>query len=189
MDRPWYAHYDPGVPHHIEYPDLTLPELFERTAREHPAQVATIFHNRKMTYGELQRQIEAFAANLQAIGVRPGDRVAIMLPNVPQFVVAFFGALRAGAVVVPTNPLYMHHELEHQLADSGVTAIVTLDPLFGKVQSVLPATQIRIVVVADVGAALPLHLRPLFALKQRRQGLRRVKRGALTQGRVASTHD
>jgi long-chain acyl-CoA synthetase len=89
-----------------------------------------------------------------------------MLPNVPQFVVAFFGALRAGAVVVPVNPLYTPHELEHQLADAGAEVLVTLDLLFPRGQAALPATSIRRVLLTGIGAALPRHLRPLYALRQ-----------------------
>jgi long-chain acyl-CoA synthetase len=179
VDHPWYAHYDPGVTPHLSYPDITLSDLFTQTAERHPDRAATVFHGRKLTYRQLRLKIEAFAAGLHALGIRPGERIAIMLPNVPQFVIAFYGALRAGAVVVPTNPLYMHHELEHQLADSGASAVVTLDQLFGKVQAVLPSTQIRTVIVTGVEEALPRHLQPLFTLKQRRQGQRRVRRGGI----------
>lgn len=102
-----------------------------------------------------------------------------MLPNLPQFPVAFYGTLAAGAVVVPTNPLYTQHELEHQLADAGATVVVTLDQLFGRLQGALPSTQVRAVIVTDIAAALPPHLRPLFALKMRKQGLRRVRTGGV----------
>jgi long-chain acyl-CoA synthetase len=181
VNRPWLAHYDPGVLAQLDYPDLTLPHLFRQTAERFPDRLATVFHDRKLTYRQLQASIEAFAANLQALGIRRGERVAVMLPNVPQFIVAFFGAIRVGAIVVPTNPLYMHHELEHQLADSGASAIVTLDQLFPKVQAVLPSTRVRAVVVTGIEEALPRHLQPLFILKQRRQGVRRVRRGGIVQ--------
>lgn len=179
MNRPWVAHYDPGVPPTLDYPPISLPELFERTARQHPERVATIFHGAKLRYRQLQEQIDAFASGLRACGLKPGDRLALMLPNVPQFIVAFYGALKAGAVVVPTNPLYTQHELEHQLADAEATAIVTVDQLFGRLQAALPYTQMRLVVVAGIRAALPRHIRPLYSLKQWRGGVRAVRRGGV----------
>jgi long-chain acyl-CoA synthetase len=181
VDRPWLAHYDPGVPAHIDYPDITLPQLFQRTAERYPDRTCTIFHGRKISYRETQRQIEAFAAGLRRLGIRRGDRVALMLPNVPQFVVAYFGALHAGAVVVPTNPLYTRPELEHQLEDAGATAIVTLDLLFGRLEAALPGTHLRTVVVAGVEEALPPHLRLPYLLKQRRMGVRRVRPGGVVR--------
>jgi long-chain acyl-CoA synthetase len=181
VDRPWLSHYDPGVPASIDYPQISLPELVSRTAGRYPDRVATVFRGRKLRYRDLDRAAAAFAAGLIDLGIQPGERVALMLPNVPQYVVAFFGALRAGAVVVPTNPLYTQPELEHQLADAGAAAVVTLDQLFGKVQAALPATRVRSVIVGGVGAALPLHLRPLYATKMARQGGRRVRPGGIVR--------
>jgi long-chain acyl-CoA synthetase len=179
VDRPWLSHYDPGVRAVLDYPDITLPQLFDQAVERHPERVATIFHDAKTRYRDLKRQIDAFAAGLQQRGIRPGDRVAVMLPNVPQFLIAFFGALRAGAIVVPTNPLYTTHELEHQLRDSGAVAVVTLDQLFGALQAALPSTQVRTVIVAGVGPVLPRRLRPFFALQQRHQGVRGVRPGGI----------
>lgn len=179
MDRPWYAHYDANVPRSIDYPDLTLPQLFARTAGQYPERVATIFSGKKLRYRDLKRQIDSFAAGLRSLGVHPGDRVAIMLPNVPQFMVAFYGALQAGAVVVPTNPLYTQHELEHQLGDAVVSVVVTLDQLFPKVQMALPYTQVRTVICTGIGEALPVQLQPIYAIKRRRQGVRLVKQAGI----------
>jgi long-chain acyl-CoA synthetase len=179
VNRPWVAHYDPGVPPSLDYPRITLPQLFERTAQRYPDRVATIFHGARLRYRQLQQQIDAFASGLQASGLKRGDRLALMLPNVPQFLVAFYGALKAGVVVVPTNPLYTKHELEHQLADSGATAIVTLDQLFNQVQAALPYTQVSLVVVAGIGQALPRHVQPLYGLQQWRAGVHAVRRGGV----------
>lgn len=179
MDRPWVAHYDPGVPAHIEYPDVSLPELLASTARRFPRRTATVFHGKKLSYGEIDARAGAFAAGLRRLGIGPGDRVALLLPNVPQYVIAFFGILRAGAVVVPTNPLYTQHELEHQLDDAGAIAIVTLDQLFDRVQAALPYTQISTVIVTGIGEALPMYLRPLLAAKQRREGVHAVRRAGI----------
>lgn len=179
MDRPWYAHYDLEVPRSIDYSDITLPQLFEHTATRNPDRVVTIFSGKKLRYRDVKRQIDSFAAGLRALGVQPGERVAIMLPNMPQFLVAFYGALQAGAVVVPTNPLYTPHELEHQLGDAGVCVVVTLDQLFPTVQMALPYTQVRVVICAGIGDALPVQLQPIYAVKRRRQGVHLVKRAGM----------
>ncbi|MGH2448655.1 MAG: AMP-binding protein, partial [Chloroflexota bacterium] len=179
MERSWVAHYDPGVPAQLDYPSLTLPQLFDASAAENSGRAATIFHGARLTYGQLKGQIDRFAGGLRRLGIVPGDRVAIDLPNLPQFVVAFYGTLRAGAVAVPTNPLYTQHELAYQLADSGARAVVTLDRLFPTLQAALPETRVQTVVVTDVAAALPRHLRLLGRLHQRREGIRRIPSGGI----------
>src|SRR5262249_14887968 len=126
-ERPWFRHYDPGVPRTQAYPAIPLQRFLTDTAAKYPHAVATVFvavvaHRileSSLTYAELDRLADSFAASLQRLGVQKGDRVALLLPNCPQFVIAFFGALRAGAVVVPCNPLYTAPELGRQLADSG----------------------------------------------------------------------
>ena len=179
MNRPWIEHYDPGVEPLLDYPAISLPELFDRTAERYPDRVATIFHGARLRYRQLQERIDAFAQGLRASGIRPGDRVALMLPNIPQFIVAFYGILKAGGVVVPTNPLYTQRELEHQLSDAGATAIITLDQLFVRVGAALPYTQIHTVIVTGIGQALPRRLQPLYTLKQWREGVRAVRRGGV----------
>lgn len=181
MNRPWVAHYDPHVDPDPLIPDISLPELFDRTALRFPSRTATIFHDARLTYAQLKNRIDAFAASLLDSGVHPGDRIAVMLPNIPQFLIAFFGALRAGAVVVPTNPLYTSHELEHQLADSGTSVIVTLDQFFPTVQTALSATDVRCVILTNIGAALPHHLRFLHSVQQRRQGVHSVHPGGIVR--------
>jgi len=126
IDRPWQSHYDDGVPSTLAYPDVPLHAFLDETARHSPDAVATIFFDATLTYRELSREADAFAAGLQTLGVRKGDRVALILPNCPQYVIAFYGALRAGAAVVPCNPLYTAPELRHQLADAGAAVAVVL---------------------------------------------------------------
>ncbi|HZU12395.1 MAG TPA: long-chain fatty acid--CoA ligase [Chloroflexota bacterium] len=179
MDRPWLAHYDAGVRASLAYPDLTLPAFFDATAGRYGDRVATVFHDAKLTYRRLKGRIDRFAAGLLDAGIRPGDRVAVMLPNLPQFLVAFFGTLRAGAIVVPTNPLYTAHELEHQLSDADAAAIVTLNHFFPRVEAALPNTDVRCVVVTDVVSALPARLQPFYGLRDRRAGGRRIAAGGV----------
>jgi long-chain acyl-CoA synthetase len=177
----WEAAYDPGVLRHLTYPNLTLHALLERTAREHPSTVATVFGgavagrcvDSAMTYRELDEQADRFAAGLQRHGVRKGDRVAIVLPNCPQFVYSFYGALKAGAVVVPTNPLYTVRELHNQLGDSGARVVVVLSRLYPQVAEAAIGTNVERIVVTNVKEHFPLALRVLFtALRERKEGHR-----------------
>src|SRR5215468_8933194 len=101
---PWLNSYQEGVPAHLDIPDKPLPWLLDQAARLHPNYTAITFYGTKITYAQLSNLANRFAIGLQRLGLQKGDRVALALPNIPQFPIAFFGALRAGAVVVPTNP-------------------------------------------------------------------------------------
>src|SRR5688500_5255814 len=125
--KPWLAHYDPGVPHSLApYPDKTLLDYLAPLARDHGGKPALLFKGTSYSYGELEAQSDAFAAALVAQGIRQGDRVALLLPNCPQFFVAEFGAWKAGAIVVPLNPIYSERELEATLASTGAVLVVAL---------------------------------------------------------------
>lgn len=133
MDRPWLRHYDPGVPATLSYPEMALFGLLEESARTFPNRPAIVLAGPKfsatLTYRQLDGQANRFANALIPLGVRPGDRVALHLPNLPQFAVCFYGALKAGAVVVPVNPLYTVRELARVLKDAEPRVIVTLSRL------------------------------------------------------------
>ena len=105
-DKPWLAHYDTGVPHEIAIPSITLPELLEQSARQFPDAPAISFYGKTISYIELDTLVSRFAGALLRSGVHPGERIVLVLPNVPQAVICYYGVLRAGAVVVLTNPLY-----------------------------------------------------------------------------------
>ena len=130
--KTWHRFYDPGVPPLLEFEDITLPGFLERSAAEYPDATALIFLNRTMTYRELQADVDRFAAALARLGVGPGIRVAVQLPNLPQTVIAFYAALSLGATVVMTNPLYVEREIEHQWNDAGCTVAVVADFLFDR---------------------------------------------------------
>ena len=139
MEKPWLSFYEPEGPRSIDYPREPLHEMLERTTQKYPDKIAVKLILRylgpvrlggTMTYRELLENVNRFAAALHALGVRKGDRVAIMLPNLPQFVTAFFSALKVGAIVVNTNPTYTSRELEHQFADSGCETVVILFVFF-----------------------------------------------------------
>jgi long-chain acyl-CoA synthetase len=182
LPHQWEAAYDPGVPRHLAYPRIPLHALLERTAREHPDALATIFGgyalgrclDRSMTYRELDERADRFAAGLERLGIMKGDRVALVLPNCPQFVYCFYGALKAGVIVVPTNPLYTVRELRHQLADSGARAAVVLSKLYERVAEAAVGTDVRDIIVTNIKEHFPRTLRILFTLTRERTEGHRV---------------
>lgn len=132
QSRPWLRAYPAQVPPALQYPEEPLYALLERAAERHGDVEATIFFGARMTYRELRDQSRRLAAGLQEMGVKKGDRVAIMLPNCPQAIIAYYGALMAGAIVTQVNPMYTRRELQHQLQDSGATIIIALDLLYSR---------------------------------------------------------
>ena len=176
--RRWTVHYDANVPATLHYPPLALPAFLRETASKHPDATSTIFFDRKRTYASLYRDVRRFAAGLQRLGVRKGDRVALVLPNCPQFLIAFWGALEAGATVVPTNPLYTDREVRQQLADSGAETVVVLSRLYPVVKRARESTRVRNVIVTNIKEEMPPVLRLLFTLaKERKDGHRQPFRG------------
>jgi len=152
MDRIWLKSYPPHVPAEVDPTQLrSLKQLLEETCAEHGERVAFIQMGTQLTYRQLDVLTRAFAAWLQQQGFRKGDRLAIMLPNTLQYPIAMFGALRAGLIVVNTNPLYTAPELLHQLSDSGATVILVLENFAHVLQKVLAGTQVKRVLVTAVG--------------------------------------
>ncbi len=156
--RPWTAHYSAIVPATIALPEQSLAWLLDEAARTSSAFTAIDYYGTQISYGRFLEQAERFARALMRMGIKRGDRVAISLPNIPQFPIAFFGALKAGAVVVPTNPLYTAHELEHQLSDSGAKVIVLLDQLYPNLAEARPRTPVEHVILAGVADYFPTPL-------------------------------
>jgi long-chain acyl-CoA synthetase len=177
-DRPWFRFYEEGVPRTIDVPDVTLPELLDRTAARAPGKVAVRFFLDPrlpvpaLTWAEIRERSLRFATALFQLGVRKGDRVAIMLPNCPEFVVAFYGALRIGAIPVNTNPMYVAREMREQLGDSGCETLVLLDQFFPRLREIHAATRVRRAIVVDVTEGLPWPARALARLAQSRRGER-----------------
>jgi long-chain acyl-CoA synthetase len=171
MSQPiWFQKYEPGVPRELIYPNSPLSQLLEGAAKRHPKRTAIEFLGFTMTYAELLAQAVKFAAALQAQGVTKGERVAIMLPNCPQFVIAFFGTMLAGAIAVNTSPLYVARELEHQLQDSGATTLVMLNlfyPRFEEIQARVPTKR---VIVTGIQDCLRFPKNVLYPIKAKREG-------------------
>jgi long-chain acyl-CoA synthetase len=155
MDRIWLKSYPADVPAEVDPTQLnSLKELVEKACAEYADRVAFIQMGAEITYGQLDQYSRAFAAWLQQTGFKKGDRIAIMLPNTLQYPIALFGALRAGLVVVNTNPLYTAPELQHQLSDSGATAILAIENFAHVLEKVLPHTNVKRVLLTSVGEFL-----------------------------------
>lgn len=168
VTHPWIRYYEQGVPAQIAIPDQPLTWLLDRTASRYPDRTALIYYGTRMSYAQLAQSAHRFATALQRLGVHKGERVAIALPNLPQFPMAFYGALLAGAVVVPTNPLYTEREMQHQLADAGARVLVMLDILYPVVRAVRQQTALEHIILTSPADFLPPVLRALYPLSQRR---------------------
>ena len=167
--KTWHRFYDPGVPPVLEFEDITLPGFLERSAAEYPDATALIFLNRTMTYRELQADVDRFAAALARLGVGPGIRVDVQLPNLPQTVIAFYAALSLGATVVMTKPLYVEREIEHQWNDAGCTVAVVADFLFDRrVAHIREKLAVEHYVIASIPDFLRFPLNLLAPLRLRR---------------------
>lgn len=163
-ERPWLRFYADGVPANVPVPDVPLTQLLDDSAERFSGRKALMFFGRSMTYGKLLKAVNHFAGALRRIGIGRGDRVAMVLPNCPQEVIAFYAILRIGAVVVPTNPLYTASELHHQLADSGTRAVVVFDKAYETVTEAVPGTAVEHIIVTSLTDYLPFIKRELLKL-------------------------
>ncbi len=172
--RPWLDHYDAGVPHSLDpYPKTTLLHYLDKISAHKPDHPALIFKGSTISARELNLQSDAFANALIELGVRPQERVALLLPNTPQFMVAEFGIWKAGAIVVPINPLSAEPELEHVLVNTEAETIIVLTPFYQRLKAVQERTQIHRVIATSIKDHLPPTLRILFTLfKERQEGHR-----------------
>ncbi len=168
--KPWLNNYPEGVSPVIQIPEVPLYALLDETARRYPERTATIFYGGKINYLQLKEAADRFAAAIQRLGVKKGDRVAIMLPNCPQCVIAYYGTLKAGAVAVMTNPLYVERELAHQMKDSGAKVLVALDALYPRIKNVLADTELSSLVFTGIKDYLPFPLNLLYPIKAKKEG-------------------
>jgi len=168
MEKPWFASYDPGVPRSITYPEVPLVYFLTRAAERFPTKPALIYYGRSISYQGLNTLTNRFANALLVNGVKKEDRVALMLPNIPQAVIGYYGTLKAGAIAVEVNPLSAGRELEQQLSDAGVETIVILDRFFPKVQNL--RTPMKRIIVTGAQDFLPFLLRLLYPLKAGKEG-------------------
>lgn len=181
MEKPWFKYYDEGMPRTVEYPRIPLDQFLSTSAAEHPDTVATIFgaavgsqvFDATLTYRQLDRLVNRFAAGLQQQGVKKGDRVAIMLPNCPQFIISAYAVWRIGGIVVCCNPLYVPREIEHLVNDSEAETFIVMSSLYERVKSIRAQTGLRQVIVTNIKEYFPGLLKLLFTLaKEKKEGHR-----------------
>jgi len=162
--RPWITSYAEGVPAEIETPDGSLYDLVAASASEFPTNVALEFFGRTTTYGEMLEQIDRAAEGLRLLGVQKGDPVALVLPNCPQHIVAFYAILRLGAIVVEHNPLYTPRELRHQFEDHGARLVISWDKVVESIQDFPSDVAVETIISVDLTRAMPFTTRALLRL-------------------------
>ena len=174
MEYPWLKNYDEGVPYSLEpYPEQTLLDVVSDTVRQRPNHTALIFKGRRLSYSELEKLSDAFANALVALGVKKGDRVALLLPNSPQSIITQLGIWKAGGIAAPINPLYTEGELERLLNECGAETVVVLTRFYKKVKSLQPRTHVLHIIATNIKEYLPTLLSLLFTLfKEKKEGHR-----------------
>lgn len=169
VEKIWLSSYPTEVPHSIDYEQIPVQELLTRAYKSVPSKVAIHFMGKDMTYKELYESAMKFANYLRVLGVEKGDRVAIMLPNCPQNVIAFYGILMAGGIVVQTNPLYTEREVQYQMADSEAKVIVVMDLLYPRVMKVFNQTSLQHTIVTSIKDYLPFPKNLIYPIIQKKQ--------------------
>jgi len=170
-DRPWFAHYDKGVPRTIDYPKKPLYHFLEEAASKYPDRACTIFKGAVITYKEMNEISDDMAAALVNIGVKKGDRVGIFMPNTPQFLVAYFGILKAGGVVVAVNPTYPPDEVVMPVNDADIEIMFTLTRFYNTLKKVREKSKLKTIIVSNLKETLPPVLRFLFTLlREKKEG-------------------
>lgn len=179
MEKPWIKHYDNGIPAVIDFPQVPIDSFLKDAADKYPDRAAAIFGARvgpllldgNLTYKELNGAVDRFASGLQKMGVKKGDRVAIMLPNCPQFIIAAYALWRIGAVVVCCNPLYVQREIEYLINDSGARAFIVMSSLYERVKGIRKNTCLEKVIVTNIKEYFPSSLKFLFGLtREKKEG-------------------
>ena len=169
MNKPWLQDYPADMPETIDYEVKPLYEALSRAATDYPNKTAISFIGKELTFAEVDDAAKRLATMLQSKGLQKGDRVSLMLPNCPQFVISFYAVLYAGGTVVQTNPLYTEHELENLITDSGASIIVTLDLLYPKSLRVKQKTDVKTIITTSIADYLPFPKNKLYPIKVKRE--------------------
>ncbi len=169
--KPWLKSYDKGVPEKIQYEEICMPDILDRSAAKFPDRMALNFQGYIMTYKALKDMVDRFATCLAGMGIKKGDAVAIILPNMIPCVVAYYAIHRLGAIVVLNNPTYSDRELEHQLNDSGSKVMITIDLLANRMIDLRPKTKVKQIIITSIGDYLPFPKNLLFPLVGKKKGL------------------
>ncbi|MGC8775626.1 MAG: AMP-binding protein [Chlorobaculum sp.] len=190
-ERPWLSHYDDGVPHTLApYPAITMLDLLRGSAQEQPHDDALLFMGRSISWQELELKSSAFAAALREHGIVKGSRVAVLMPNSPQMIIAEFGIWKAGGIAVLLNPLYTEHELERALCESEAETAIVLTTFYEKLNRIRKGTPLKQVITSAIKEFLPPAKRLLFTLLKEKRGGHKIKLlpGDLTMSRMIETH-
>lgn len=166
-DRPWLSHYPAGVPANIDIPNLTLPQLLRDTAKSHGKNPAMVYYGAEYSYAELDKLSSQFANRLIELGLKPGEPVLLILPNVPQFTFAAFGVMKAGGISAALNPLLVEREILSLIKDSGARFVITLDRFWDRVEPIVKRGEIDVAIVTGPQDYLPTLKRLLYPLKFR----------------------
>ncbi|MGN7383876.1 long-chain-fatty-acid--CoA ligase [Paenibacillus sp. SAFN-117] len=169
-NRPWLSSYEPEVQQRLDYPSVALTDFLLEAAEHYPNHEAVLFMGKKLSYRQLLDSAYRFANAMIHLGIRRGDRVALMLPNVPQYVIGYYGILFAGGTVVQTNPLYTERELVRHLTDSGAKTIVCLDLVYPRVKKASQSVNLNNIIVTGIQDYLPFPKNMLYPLVQKKQG-------------------
>lgn len=183
MENIWLKNYDEGVPQHIDYPQVPLFRFLEDAAKEYPEKACTIFKGAEVSYKEMDEITDTLAGALADLGVKKGDRVGIFMPNTPQFVMAYYAVLKAGGVVVASNPLYTATEIAHQANDADIEIMLVMSNFYQTVKSAQAQTKIKKVIVTNLKEMLPALIRMLFTLAMEKKGGHRIE-GGLAEGDI-----
>src|SRR5690625_137239 len=167
--KPWHKYYPEEIPKTIQYDEKPLFSFLLESGEKYKEKKALHFMGKEVSFGELLSRVKQMASFLQSMGLKKGDRVASMLPNCPQAVITYYGAMLAGGVVVQVNPLYTERELEYQVKDSGATFIVCLDILLPRVSNVREKTNIEHTIVTRVSDYLPFPKNLIYPFIQKRE--------------------
>ncbi|NQU30659.1 MAG: long-chain fatty acid--CoA ligase [Anaerolineae bacterium] len=183
MENVWLKNYDVGVPRNIDYPQKPLFHFLEDAAQKYPDKACTIFKGAEVTYKEMDEITDTLAGALADLGVKKGDRVGIFMPNTPQFVMAYYGVLKAGGVVVASNPLYTASEIAHQAKDAGIEIMLVMSNFYQTVKSAQDQTNVKTIIVTNLKETLPALTRVLFTLAVEKKGGHRIE-GGLAEGDI-----
>lgn len=168
MDRPWFKIYEKfGITKHIEIPEVSLPDVVDKAAERWPDRLALIYYGKKITFKELAVLTKKFATPLAELGVKKGDVVTLYLPNCPQFVIAYYGAMRLGAIVTAISPLAKEREVEYQVNDSRAETLVALDVFYPIIEAIWNRIRLRNVIVTNMADYMPSTLAFLGKLLKR----------------------
>lgn len=170
-EKPWLKNYPEDVPTTLVYPQIPVFQILDDSAKKYPKNTALIFMGKKITYKKLDNLVNKLATALHNLGVKKGDKVALFLPNCPQFVISYYAALKIGAIVIPTNPLYTERELEYQLNNSDTETVITLSvkTLYQKVVNVKDKTKLKRIIISHISEYLPFPKSILYPIVKKKE--------------------